>query len=354
MPYLPLGNLDQVHHKNPLAEQETIDLLFQGLTVLEHLHSRGVVYRDLKPENILVECRSPLHLQFSDFGLANDQPELKTFCGTEKYCAPEIYTGGNYTTAVDIWSLGVIVLEYVYDLPTQHQQARMNGTAALKERGLAWCHGLIEYANDWDPDRLIDLLTTEMLRMDARQRLSARTCLTRAHEWGLFDDPSAGSGRTTPTRPTVLTSGTRNEEETPTIVVGALWDAAREGSNYDGAVQARRSASDRRSVTSTSRQLGAPRPPSDEGAPQLRKGPSEALSDRSSGHVRSSLEPSCPPAARSMRPGSKRHRSPAVSSPGHPSDKSQVKRRPAEAHLTEDRASCTSKIPDSIDKVSGP
>lgn len=112
MPHLPLGSLKDEHHRKPLAEGETVDLLFQGLTVLEHLHSRGVAYRDLKPENILVERRSPLHLRFADFGLASDQPDLKTFCGTELYVAPEILKGGNYTTAVDIWSLGVIVLEY--------------------------------------------------------------------------------------------------------------------------------------------------------------------------------------------------------------------------------------------------
>ncbi|KAI4268409.1 MAG: hypothetical protein LQ337_007857, partial [Flavoplaca oasis] len=343
MPFLPLGNLNQVHHKTPLAERETIELLFQGLTVLEHLHSRGVAHRDLKPENILVERRSPLHLQFADFGLASDQLDLKTFCGTEQYSAPEIYTGENYTTAVDIWSLGVIVLEYVYGLPTLRTQARMNGKAVLREHGLAWCCRLVEYANDWDSDSLINLLTTEMLQMDAGQRLSARNCLTRAHERGLFDDSSAGVGRTTPTRPMVLTSGMRNEEEAPTIIMGALWDAERKGSNHDGDRQAGGSAFERPSATSTSK-----------GAPRLRMEPSEAVSDLLSGHLRSSLEPSCPLEARSIRRGSKRHRSPAVSSPGQLSDKSQVKRRPAEARFTEARESCVSKLSpllDSTDEV---
>ncbi|KAL8904664.1 MAG: hypothetical protein Q9207_003113 [Kuettlingeria erythrocarpa] len=325
MPYLPLGNLKQVHDKSPLGDTETVDLLFQGLTVLEYLHSRGVAYRDLKLENILVQSRFPLHLLFADFGLANDQPDLKTFCGTEQYAAPEVYIGGNYTTMVDIWSLGVIVLEYAYGLPPQHLQARTKGDAAMRERGLDWCRRLVEYANDWDPDRLIDLLISGMLQMEASQRLSAGACLTRAYELKLFDKPSASSRRTTPTQPTVLTSGMRNEEEGPTVTVGDLWDAARDGSNYDGAVQARHPASDRRSVASTSRQLGAPNPPGDEGAPRLREGPSEAVSNRSSDHIRSSLEVSCPPAARSMRLGSKRRRSPAVSPPGHPSDKSLVK-----------------------------
>ena len=95
MPYLHLGSLYNEHYRSPLIEEETVDLLFQGLTVLEHLHSRGVAYRDLKPENILIESRSPLHLRFADFGLANDQPDLKTCCGTERYSAPEIYIGGD-------------------------------------------------------------------------------------------------------------------------------------------------------------------------------------------------------------------------------------------------------------------
>lgn len=186
MPYLHLGSLKDEISQIPLAEGETNDLLFQGLTVLHHLHSRGVAYRDLKPENILVESRSPLRVQFTDFGLANDQPDLKTTCGTERYAAPEIFAGGKYTTAVDIWSLGVIMLEYVYGLPTQHLQVREGGVAALRERGLAWCRRLVEYVEDWNSDRLIDLLTSGMLRMGAQQRLSAGACLTKGYRLGVF------------------------------------------------------------------------------------------------------------------------------------------------------------------------
>ncbi len=95
--------------------------------MLEHLHSRGVAYRYLLPDNILVQSRSPLRVRFTDFGLASDRRGLKTLCGTEQYAAPEIFTGESYTAAVDIWSLGVIVLEYVYGLPTQRSHAHMGG-----------------------------------------------------------------------------------------------------------------------------------------------------------------------------------------------------------------------------------
>ena len=54
-------------------------------------------------------------LQVTDFGLSkyvNEQTMMKTFCGTPNYLAPEILiTAGNseYTNAVDVWSLGVIL-----------------------------------------------------------------------------------------------------------------------------------------------------------------------------------------------------------------------------------------------------
>ena len=119
MPYFPLGNLEDLHSESPIAVEETIALFFQALNALRYLHPRGVAHRDLKPENILVESRSPLSIKLADFGLANDRPDLKTVCGTQRYTAPEVYLGDLYTTSVDLWSLGVIILQYTYGLPEE-------------------------------------------------------------------------------------------------------------------------------------------------------------------------------------------------------------------------------------------
>ncbi len=339
MKYLPLGNLRCQHTHTRLAEGEAVELLFQGLTVLDYLHLRGVAYRDLKPDNILVEGRSPLRVQFADFGLANDQPELKTFCGTEQYGAPEIFAGGRYSTVVDIWSLAVIVLEYVYGLPKQHQQRRTNGQAAMREGGLAWCRRLVEHAKDLDSDPLIDLLTSGMLRMKAQERLSAGACLMKGSESGLFDKSSAAFGGLMPTQTKALASVVQNEEEIPTVIVSKLWDAARKGWSHNSDDQARSSISDRRSAILTSRQHGVTGCLSNEDALQSQMGTPKAISGLSK--------------VRSRRLGSKRDRSPAMSSCSNSSGESRAKRRP-ETRLTQVRTSQASKVlskPDHADEV---
>jgi serine/threonine protein kinase len=56
------------------------------------LHDRGILHRDLKPEHLLLAADG--HLRITDFGLARrvppDTQQLRTFCGTAEYLAPEV------------------------------------------------------------------------------------------------------------------------------------------------------------------------------------------------------------------------------------------------------------------------
>ena len=179
MEYLPLGNLSFQNRKSRITEEESIGILCQGLQALEHLHSQSIVHRDIKPENILIKSRRPFLLKLVDFGFARNGSVLKTFCGTDPYAAPEIWKHNNYTSAVDVWSLAVVVLEYGYGLPKPTRE----------RKGIRWCQDICQAADDseGEGDALIDFLSTDMLRMEHQDRLSTSDCLKRADHLGFLN-----------------------------------------------------------------------------------------------------------------------------------------------------------------------
>eukprot|EP00811_Abedinium_folium_P033877 NODE_6809_length_1636_cov_11.925116.p1 GENE.NODE_6809_length_1636_cov_11.925116~~NODE_6809_length_1636_cov_11.925116.p1 ORF type:complete len:278 (+),score=67.89 NODE_6809_length_1636_cov_11.925116:741-1574(+) len=84
--------------------------------VLEELSDRNIAYRDLKPENVMLDQQG--YIKLIDFGIAKKLAVKKTtrtftMIGTPHYMAPEVIKGHGYGTEVDIWSLGVMIYEFV-------------------------------------------------------------------------------------------------------------------------------------------------------------------------------------------------------------------------------------------------
>lgn len=78
----------------------------------QHLHERYVIYRDLKPENLLLSTGG--NLKLTDMGLAKFViGKTFTTCGTPEYFAPEVIRSTGQTRAVDWWTLGILIFEFL-------------------------------------------------------------------------------------------------------------------------------------------------------------------------------------------------------------------------------------------------
>jgi serine/threonine-protein kinase Chk2 len=178
---MSFGNLENQHTSVRFSHGECVAILHQGTSALKYLHGRreAIAHRDIKPENILVKHRDPncnpdgLCIKLSDFGLAKIGDSLKTGCGSETYCPPEIWASRSrrrYTKAVDIWSLGVVILRFAYALPYP-------GSGI----GTEWCNKVVEEAHSWDSEALVDVLQL-MIVIDAEARCSAADCCREASQ----------------------------------------------------------------------------------------------------------------------------------------------------------------------------
>lgn len=79
------------------------------LAALGAIHDLGLLHRDLKAENILVDVQTgrPVIL---DFGLSA-APGAGDLAGTPRAMAPELFQGGEASTASDLWAAGLVLAE---------------------------------------------------------------------------------------------------------------------------------------------------------------------------------------------------------------------------------------------------
>ncbi|KAI0806357.1 kinase-like domain-containing protein [Xylaria sp. FL0064] len=110
-------SLNYSHDESAVEGLELQNLAWILSDTLAYLHDKGIIHRDLKPSNIMVSARRPIRVKLVDFGLATDtEQSVRTFAGTPAYFAPE-FASRRYTNKVDIWSLGVIIMELLGQLP---------------------------------------------------------------------------------------------------------------------------------------------------------------------------------------------------------------------------------------------
>ena len=103
--------------------EQPIAIAAQIAEALAAAHERGIAHRDLKPENVMLTAGN--QVKVLDFGLArvdqtlpagalptaNDDTPGTQIAGTPGYLAPEQARGEAATTASDLWSFGLLLIE---------------------------------------------------------------------------------------------------------------------------------------------------------------------------------------------------------------------------------------------------
>ena len=119
-PYLVMELVDgqtlaQCCSGRPLDASRVAAIGAQLADALAYAHGEGVVHRDVKPGNVLLGAGDRVKL--ADFGIARligdtvRHTRTGHAIGTAAYLAPEQVQGGEITTAVDVYSLGLVLLE---------------------------------------------------------------------------------------------------------------------------------------------------------------------------------------------------------------------------------------------------
>lgn len=124
MEYIPETVYQTV--RNHARKRQTINYkhskiyAYQICRAIAYCHRLGICHRDIKPQNLLLNPVTQV-VKLCDFGsakiLEKGAPNVAYIC-SRYYRAPElIFEASNYTTAIDVWSLGCIISEMFLGQP---------------------------------------------------------------------------------------------------------------------------------------------------------------------------------------------------------------------------------------------
>jgi serine/threonine protein kinase len=118
------SNLKHYLIQNPKMDvNQKVNIISAIASDIHYLHQQKIFHLDLKPSNILVNQDASI-VKLSDFGISKlkctDETSftLKTnFIGKLEYQAPELYMNGDFGPHSDIYSLGIMMFEIVFEIP---------------------------------------------------------------------------------------------------------------------------------------------------------------------------------------------------------------------------------------------
>ncbi|KAI8060463.1 kinase-like domain-containing protein [Gongronella butleri] len=102
-----------------IPEEFAVYITCETLKALDYLHTKDFIHRDIKCENLLLGWNGEVKL--ADFGLATRKSKRnKDRLGTSKWMAPEVIREQYYDEKIDMWSLGITVVEMMDRVPPHY------------------------------------------------------------------------------------------------------------------------------------------------------------------------------------------------------------------------------------------
>jgi serine/threonine kinase PknH len=184
--------------EGPLAPSRAVAIIAQVAAALDAAHAAGLIHRDIKPQNIIVTPADFVYLV--DFGIAETKgdPRLTTAgtqIGTLNYMAPERFSDGATTPAVDVYALACVL----YESLTGHTPFAGNSLEHLVAAHIASPSPRPSVANPRVPAALDDVVARGMAK-HPDDRYGTAGALGRAAQRALGASSDAADG----TRPYVV------------------------------------------------------------------------------------------------------------------------------------------------------
>jgi len=125
------------------------------LLAIYHMHGMHCIHRDIKSDNILINSKG--HIKLADFGfscqLTKEKAKRTSVIGTPYWMPPEIIAGDEYGTKVDIWSLGIMLIEMAEGEPPYMDFPPLRALYMISTKGIPplkekkWSEELVDFRN---------------------------------------------------------------------------------------------------------------------------------------------------------------------------------------------------------------